>query len=187
MQFAARPFSLTALPPSLRRLRLRLPSDSVRLFPCGNPRLGNFRPGVPAAPTEVLQVQQRALPSTLCNVRRCVCATFQHHWHPICRSCVEALKTPLLRVSGPDGSKFRPRSYSSYHHRAVQFLGQTPLKKLAAGSPAGLDEPRHLLVLADRVQAARLRRRALCDALSSNLCRHHPRPHAALQGRRLWR
>ena len=58
MQFAARPFSLTALPPSLRRLYLRLPSDSVRLFPCGNPRLGNVRPGVPAAPTEVLQVRR---------------------------------------------------------------------------------------------------------------------------------
>ena len=58
MQFAARPFSLTALPPSLRRLYLRLPSDSVRLFPCGNPRLGDVRPGVPAAPTEVLQVRR---------------------------------------------------------------------------------------------------------------------------------
>jgi len=71
MQFAARPFSLTALPPSLRRLHLRLPSDSVRLFPCGNPRLGNFRPGVPAAPTEVLQVQRCAYLARPDSIRTC--------------------------------------------------------------------------------------------------------------------
>ena len=56
MQFAARPFSLTVLPPSLARLRLRMPSDSVRLFPFGNPRLKNYRPGSPTVPTQLLQV-----------------------------------------------------------------------------------------------------------------------------------
>ena len=56
VQFAARPFSLAELPPSLERLRLRLPSDSVRLLPFGNPRSDYYRPGRPSAPTKLLQV-----------------------------------------------------------------------------------------------------------------------------------
>ena len=54
--FAPCPFSLAALPPSLRRLRLRLKSGSVRLVSTADPRLSDTHPTVPAAPTQLLQV-----------------------------------------------------------------------------------------------------------------------------------
>ena len=55
--FAACRFSLAALPTSLRCLRLRLPSGSVRLVSMADPRLSDdSHPAVPAAPTQLLQV-----------------------------------------------------------------------------------------------------------------------------------
>ncbi len=55
--FGAWTFSLATLAPSLRRLRLRLPSGSVRLVSAADPRLDNdSRPAVPVAPMQLLQV-----------------------------------------------------------------------------------------------------------------------------------
>jgi len=78
--FAAWHFSLSALPPSLRRLRLRLPSGSVRLVSAADPRLSDdSRPAVPAAPTQLLQVCDgssdgacvaRVVPSCAVSVRQ---------------------------------------------------------------------------------------------------------------------
>ena len=82
--YAARPFSLTVLPPSLTSLQLRMPAETVRLLPFGNPRTERYRPEGPTAPTRLLQVwcHQHAFapPWT---------ATRQHHgFSPHARACL---------------------------------------------------------------------------------------------------